>query len=355
MSKPKVTVLMSVYNCERYLKKAVDSILNQTFRDFDFLIINDGSSDSTVEILKDYNDPRIKIIDNKKNLGLTRSLNKGLRLAKGEYIARQDADDISLPQRLEKQTEFLSSNPRTAVVGSWTEVIDEYDETKGIWRNITQPHLLKWRLLFSNQFAHCAIMFRKSAVKDIGGYSVELNSAQDYDLWLRISFSWEVANIPEVLVKWRQWGKNISTIHRNYQHEIAKKISRRNLEYILDENIDEFTFKSLGLLYYLSDDQLDFEHIKILTYYLKKLIYKFLDKFDYSNREIVMDLKNEVSTLLLPLLEHNVYEIRYKIIFPLFRLIKINRKVPKKQALRILIKSFIGERIFSIVTNKYNS
>src|SRR3990170_6306785 len=103
---PEITVLMSVYNGERFLREAIESILNQTYRDFEFLIINDGSTDSSREIILSYNDPRIRLIDNELNIGLTRSLNKGLRLARGKYIARQDADDISFRKRLEKQVAF---------------------------------------------------------------------------------------------------------------------------------------------------------------------------------------------------------------------------------------------------------
>ncbi len=342
---------MSVYNAERYLRKAIESMLNQTFRDFEFLIINDGSTDSSVEILKSYRDPRIKIINNKKNIGLAKSLNKGLQVARGEYIARHDSDDISLPKRFEKQVEFLDSNSQTALVGSWAEVIDEFEEPKEVWHSLSQPHLLRWKLLFKNQFAHCAAMFRKSAVMQMGGYSEELSSAQDYDLWSRISFSWEVANIPEVLVKWRKWGKNISTIRRHKQLEIARQISRRNLEYIFEEAIDDLAFESCRLFYYLSNETLVFEHLRILTFYLEKLIYKFLEKYDYSNRKIICDLKKEVSSQLLLLLEDNVYEIGYKTIFPLLWLTKLDPHVPKKQALRILVKSLLGRKIFGALAN----
>ncbi|HKQ33129.1 MAG TPA: glycosyltransferase family A protein, partial [Thermodesulfobacteriota bacterium] len=116
---PKVTVLMTVYNGEKFLNEAIDGILNQTFRDFEFLIINDGSTDGSREIIKSYKDPRINLVDNESNIGLTASLNRGLSLAGGEYIARQDADDISLPERLEKQISILERNPDIALLGSW--------------------------------------------------------------------------------------------------------------------------------------------------------------------------------------------------------------------------------------------
>jgi glycosyltransferase involved in cell wall biosynthesis len=142
-SYPKVSVVMSVYNGEKYLCEAIDSILNQTFENFEFLIVNDGSTDRTLEILQSYRDPRIKVINNERNIGLTASLNKGLKIAKGEYVARMDADDVSFPHRLEQQKAFLDRNPRVAMVGSWAEVIDESGKTQETWRVLTSSHLLK--------------------------------------------------------------------------------------------------------------------------------------------------------------------------------------------------------------------
>ncbi len=128
---PRVSVLMSVYNGERFLRDSVESILGQTFTDFEFLILDDGSTDSTCEILEEYanKDARIVLVRNDRNLGLTRSLNKGLRLVRGEYLARQDADDISLPKRLEMQVKFLDAHPEVGVVGSALEIIDENGNT----------------------------------------------------------------------------------------------------------------------------------------------------------------------------------------------------------------------------------
>ena len=129
---PKVTVLMPVYNCEKYLRESIESILNQTFKDFEFLIINDGSSDKSAEIVESYNDNRINFVQNEKNIGLAASLNRGLDIAKGEYIARMDADDISLPERLEKQVRFMETNPQIGICGQ----LD-----KNLWR-----HKLYWKI-----------------------------------------------------------------------------------------------------------------------------------------------------------------------------------------------------------------
>src|SRR4051794_29608800 len=116
---PKVTVLLAVYNGERYLREAIDSILGQTFQDFEFLIINDGSTDSTREIILSYHDPRIRLVDNEDNIGQTRSLNRGLALAAGQFVARQDADDISEPERLASQVAFLEIHPEVVLLGTW--------------------------------------------------------------------------------------------------------------------------------------------------------------------------------------------------------------------------------------------
>jgi len=210
MANPKVTVLMSVYNGERYLREAIDSVLKQTFRDFEFLIINDGSSDSTAKILKGYNDPRIKIIDNKKNMGLTRSLNKGLRQAKGEYIARQDADDISLPQRLKIQVEFLDKNLDCALVGCAYYQIDENGELGSVIKVLSKDSEIKEGLRKQNWFGHGSTMMKRDVLLEVKGYDEKYKFSQDYDLWLRITEDYKVANIEEPLYCWRITTSDIS-------------------------------------------------------------------------------------------------------------------------------------------------
>src|SRR4029079_12299348 len=122
---PRVTVLMSVYNGERFIEATVRSVLGQTFSEFEFLIVNDGSTDRTRELVASYNDPRVRLVDNNGNIGQTRSLNRGLRMAAGELIARQDSDDVSEPERLRKQVNFMDSHPEVALLGTWYTKIDE--------------------------------------------------------------------------------------------------------------------------------------------------------------------------------------------------------------------------------------
>jgi glycosyltransferase involved in cell wall biosynthesis len=149
IQKSRITVLMPVYNGEKYLREAIDSIFNQTFTDFEFLIVDDGSTDNSVEIINSYQNSRINLVKNDKNEGLVYTLNRGLSLAKGEYIARMDCDDISLPERLKKQIDFLDSNSEIAVVGTWIKVINEKEEPQTTWQYPLKPLEIQWNLYFS--------------------------------------------------------------------------------------------------------------------------------------------------------------------------------------------------------------
>src|SRR4030042_5762754 len=224
----KVTVLMSVYNGERYLMEAIHSILNQTWRDFEFLIINDGSTDDTQNILTSFTDKRIKIENNLINIGLTKSLNRGLDLTNGDLIARQDADDISLPQRLERQISYFKSHPNIALLGTWANSIDANGKTISKICPISDPSLLKWRLIFKNQIIHSSIMFDKKKVLTIGAYDTDIKYAQDYDLWSRIFMRYEVHQIPEIMIHLRNHSENISRKNLLEQKEAEIRRVRKN-------------------------------------------------------------------------------------------------------------------------------
>ncbi len=224
---PKVTVLMSIYNGEKYLHQAINSILNQTFKDFEFLIINDGSTDGTAEILQSYNDFRIRIINNEKNIGLTKSLNKGLKLAKGDYIARMDADDISLPERFERQVEFLNKNKKMGLVGTFWYTIDE----NGQEIDISKPTNSIYAVHF---MCHGTSMIRKRCLDKIGFYREVFEFAQDYDLWLRIADKYEIKNIKEPLYKLRIRDDSISLKKKTQQNlyaSLAIKMAKERKKY----------------------------------------------------------------------------------------------------------------------------
>lgn len=205
ISVPKVSIIMCVYNGEKYLREAVDSILGQTFTDFQFIVVDDGSTDTTGEILLEYSiaDLRVVFAQNEENIGLTRSLNKGLRMATGQYIGRQDADDISMPERIARQVGFLDAHPEVGLVGVQAYVIDEKNR---VMRRLAVPVGdldIRWRMLFSNSFVHGGVMFRSSLLHEVGYYDERILYAQDYDYWVRVSEKCMVANLTQTLVCWR--------------------------------------------------------------------------------------------------------------------------------------------------------
>lgn len=227
MNSPLVSVVMPVYNAEKYLKEAVESILNQTFTDFEFIITNDGSTDKSGEILRQYQniDSRIKLIE-QNNMGLTRSLNNMLSIAQGDFIARMDADDIALPERFQRQVAFLQKNSNYVAVGSKVLLIDEdgcpimpfsqlttHDE-------IDQAHLKGTTGSFIN---HPSVMIRTEAMKKIDGYRVDLEPAEDLDLFLRLAEIGKINNIDQILLKYRVHLKSVGHSRRLAQIKSANR------------------------------------------------------------------------------------------------------------------------------------
>jgi glycosyltransferase involved in cell wall biosynthesis len=221
MKIPKISVLMPVYNGEKYLKEAIESILNQTFNDFEFLIINDGSTDNSENIIKSYNDQRIKLIQNEKNIGLINTLNKGFDLCCGEYIARMDSDDISTPDRLEKQLKFLDQNKNTDICGSLIRTFGEVNSS--IFRYPMRHDSIKATLLFKCSIAHPSVMLRKSAIQGFY-FDSSYKHAEDYELWTRLSKNLKLFNIQEVLLLYRMHSDQVSQFFCEEQKISAKKI-----------------------------------------------------------------------------------------------------------------------------------
>jgi glycosyltransferase involved in cell wall biosynthesis len=224
---------MSVYNGAAYLHETVESILGQSFNDFEFIIIDDGSSDQTWEILQGYasKDRRIILAKNRHNIGLTRSLNRGLKMARGLYVARQDHDDLSLPGRLEKQVRFLDQSTSTVLVSSHYEVIDgRGNHVKNIALNI-DPVFILWNLVFYNYLGgHSQVMFRREPVAALGGYSESFPYAQDYELWLRLLHLGDIAIIPEVLLKYRVHDRRLTMTNGSEQFDCVLKASGSRIE-----------------------------------------------------------------------------------------------------------------------------
>ena len=196
---PKVSVVMSAYNEEQNISSAIESILCQTFADFEFVIVNDGSTDKTIDVIKSFNDKRIRIIENRENQGLTECLNKGVQCSNGNFIARMDADDISHPTRLANQLAFMQCNPNVAVAGSWAYVIDKDSGSRRECKPPVHHHDITMTIQKDNPFVHSSLLFRREAGDLVGWYSLN-GPAQDYDLLIRIAERFEVANLPTFLV-----------------------------------------------------------------------------------------------------------------------------------------------------------
>lgn len=205
MSPPAISVLMSVYNGERFLAEAVESILNQTFRDFEFIIVDDGSKDKTAGILADYakRDARVRVIP-QENTGRSEALNNGMKVARAPLIARMDADDISLPGRFEEQMRFLSDHPDVGLLGGQAERMGPKGESLGpYWPLPTQDVELRDLMLRFSAFVHPAVMMKRDLVLELGGFRKALPEAEDYDLFLRISERARVANLPQQVLRYR--------------------------------------------------------------------------------------------------------------------------------------------------------
>ncbi|MFC5269470.1 glycosyltransferase family 2 protein [Adhaeribacter terreus] len=230
---PRLTVLMPVYNAEKFLAEAIESILNQTFQDFEFIIIDDGSTDRSVEIVRSFSDPRIRFYQNEKNLGISLTLNKGISLAQTEIIARMDSDDISYPQRLEKQYAYLQENPDCALVSSLVRVISE--DKAFIRQDKFKSELFYYNLTFICWIYHPTIMFRKSAAASVRNYSTTY--AEDYELFWQLTRKFKFYNLPDVLLDYRETSQSLCQVLKKPEYEHAQQEQvLRNIRYYTGEH-----------------------------------------------------------------------------------------------------------------------
>lgn len=226
MTTPRISVIMGAYNAQEYIAQAIESILNQTYTDYEFIVINDGSTDDTPNIIRRYakSDPRIIFIDNKENQGLIAVLNQGLDMARGEFIARMDADDISLPQRFEKQVAYLDANPDVGVLGTLIHGFGVLDAP-----GVQIPVVTVFDLLKQNYIAHPSVMLRKALLDKYNlRYNPEYIHCEDMELWSHLIFKTKFHNIMQVLLMYRVTGNNISSKNWNLQQKTTEKI-RDNL------------------------------------------------------------------------------------------------------------------------------
>lgn len=228
----RVNIILSVYNGEKFIAKAIRSVLNQSYKDWELLVINDGSTDSTEEIVKVYSarDPRIQYIKNEKNLGIQKSLNRGLRLAKGNYIARIDDDDEWVdPEKLEKQVVFLEQHRDYVLVGTGVIVVDESGNELFRFLNPQRDEDIRARILSRNCFTHSSVVFRKDAALRVGGYdeSPRTLHSEDYDLWLKLGTVGKFANLPLYAIRFMMREDSISAKNKSLQLQRNIEIARK--------------------------------------------------------------------------------------------------------------------------------
>jgi glycosyltransferase involved in cell wall biosynthesis len=242
-TKPSISVLMSVYNNEQYVCEAIQSVLNQSYDDYELIVVNDGSTDKSKAIIDQYRQKnhRIHVIEH-ENRGLTPSLNIGLKACRGNFIARMDGDDICHSKRLEKQLQAFKENPKLVLVGSEVELIDEAGREVGPRGHQSAHDAIRRQLLQGNGGAltHPAVMFRRSAAVEVGGYDERFLNTQDLDFFLRLSEVGEVENLKEPLLKWRQHSKSINHTQAHLWKKmrmlaLSKTIERIGAEQFFDQ------------------------------------------------------------------------------------------------------------------------
>ena len=251
---PKISVIMSVYNQGQYLSQAIDSILSQTWTNFEFLIIDDASTDSTPQTLNRYRDRRISVFTHRRQAGLAGSLNQVIKKSRGKYIARMDADDIARPNRLKLQLHFLESHPAVVACGTGVDLINTQGQNIG--RKTYPQHITKSLLMRYNPLIHPTVMIRKAACI----YNENLNGAEDYDLWLRLGSQRQLVNLRQTLLAYRvnPWGISWSQLKQtelqaikarfkalkdyNYPRRQAIYLIKPILSYLIPSRIKKLLF-----------------------------------------------------------------------------------------------------------------
>jgi hypothetical protein len=235
---PTISVVMPTHNAGKFLPPAIDSVLTQTFRDFELIVINDGSTDGTEQLLAKIGDPRLTVLSNQRNLGIATSTNRGLAIARGQYVALHDSDDISLPHRLRTEFAFLEAHREIALVGSSAILIDAEGTAYAEYVEPADDIELKWEALFRCPISHTSVMVRRRVLLDVGEYSTDpvLRVTSDYDAIARIAMRYPVANLREPLVKWRRHRNATMLTHEPQLQRGIEAISLRNISVLTSLN-----------------------------------------------------------------------------------------------------------------------
>lgn len=302
VSCPKISVVMPAYNAAGYLEEAVSSILGQTFRDFEFIIIDDGSTDATPSILKRYAalDSRIQVY-RQENQGMISALNRGCRLSRGEYIARMDADDISLPKRLERQLEYIERQTQIGIVGTWIYNMDQNGSVKRAWCPPTNPKVLQWTHFFGVCVSHSTVLMRREILENLDFYRPEAIHGEDVDLWLRASSITEFGNVPEILSKYRVWSASTHQIGLQMRSERHVQLLASHIKGLL--NVEPAIEAVAGLRQTrVGPPPENLSQIRLTAALIQQLYETFVKKNNLTSeerREISWDAAKKVASLAL--------------------------------------------------------
>ncbi len=272
---PKVSIIMAVYNGERFLQESIDSILGQSFTDYELIIVDDGSIDRTPHILGTAaaGDGRIVLVRNASNIGLTKSLNKAMAVAQGLYLARQDADDLSFPERLRTQVAYLDDHPSVGLLGTAYTVIDQNGMRLAIHQQPLTDTEIRWQMLFHNAFCHTSVMWRRSVLSsEEPCYEEGYQYSQDYGLWAKLLRQTVAANLDLPLVAYRAHDASIEATSRSAQQHTATSIATQEIRRLLGtQSVNITDVQSLREWYYRWPDRICRSEYRLCSLYLRIL------------------------------------------------------------------------------------
>jgi glycosyltransferase involved in cell wall biosynthesis len=303
-----ISVILPVYNGSLFLREAIDSILAQTYANFELIIFNDGSKDNSASIVKSYSDTRIRFYQ-QENQGLAVTLNNCISVSNGKYIARQDQDDISLPDRLVKQVEFLENNHGYGMVGTWAEIWEGETPSARFHKHSANNLELKFDLLFNNPFVHSSMMVRKSVFDEIGGYATdqERQPPEDYELWSRIARKFKVANLPETLHIYREMPQSMSRTGDNPFLRHLLKINVENLACYTLNRYSEQAYHDLAAL----------SHGEYNLYSRKTSLQQMIEIIRHASQTLVLEVNDEIRSVQgsvessITRLKYHYYQVKY--------------------------------------------
>ncbi len=267
---PSISVIMPAFNAAAYVKAAIESVLDQTLRDFELIVIDDGSTDRTGELLGNFDDSRIQVIRHELNAGLIAGLNEGIEASRGRYIARMDADDICEPTRFQRQIDCLEKNPEIGVLGTAIRVIDELGRPGAAFVMPATPTDVEWAMPMLCPLAHPSVMMRTELVRRAGGYSPAALHAEDYDLWCRLSRLTQVANLREPLMRVRKHAASVTSTLRHTHVDAAAMVAKAEVDRRLNQDVPVHAIRCMRS-WGQTDSGYAMEAVSILRSLLEKL------------------------------------------------------------------------------------